>query len=211
MEKYIEDFNKINDTLKKQLKFKANISKKLLDSCKENLDKAKLALDKIEKEYEMISSNTRIEYKGRRDDIRQKYCSLQLNYTTLENQYNFENNILKDNGSNSNKEQDSKKEPLLVNHIIRYDKEGKRMKDQVGLMGQTNKNFQLGLEELKKQENQIDNIIDHTDGARKNLTLHQQLFGVLKNKSLMSRLKLIFIVVFLFLADLMALYIKFKR
>lgn len=207
MEKYIEDFNKISDILKKQLVFKQNISKQALTAAKENLDKAKLALEKIEKEYEMISS--RNEYKGRRDNIREKYYSLQKSYITLENQYNLDNNISKEN--KSNKDTDPKKEPLLVNHIMRYDKEGNKMQVQLGLMTETNNNFKVGLNELGKQGNQIENIINHTDGARKNLTLHQQLFGVLQNKALMSRLKLLFIVGFLFLADLMALYIKFKR
>lgn len=207
MESYIKEFTTIVEKLKKQLKFKQNIKAQQIDEIQKSIIDAERVIKKINTEFTMISAYSRNEYKARIDVLKSNLQYLKNNAVALENQYNFENAINLDK-NNSNK--DPKKEPLIVDHILRYDKEGNRMNDQVKIMGDTNNNFNIGLNELKKQGDKMDNVLGITDKADQHLTLHQQVFGVMKNKALVSRLKLLFIVLFLFLADLIAVYIKLR-
>ena len=167
----------------------------------------------IDKEYTMISVNSRNLYKAIIEELKSRLRIHNNNFVAIENQYNFENNVIvKDLDDNIYKKNYNKKikEPLLVDHIIRYDNEVKKMDKQIKVMGETNENFDLGLAEIKKQGEKIDKIMEHTDNTTQHLNILQQFYGVMKNKTLFKRLKLLFIVFLLFIADILALCIKFR-
>ena len=62
---------------------------------------------------------------------------------------------------------------------------------------------------LQEQKQQILGIIDQTHEAEKELSLHDQFFGVMANRELFNRLKLAAMAVLLFIAIILVIYIKF--
>ena len=68
----------------------------------------------------------------------------------------------------------------------------------------------LTAEELRRQGNQLQGIHDTMDTVEHNLTLVQQITAVMKRNDLKYKIKLYFIVILLFIADFIVLYIKLR-
>lgn len=205
MESYIKGFNSISTDINKVLRIK-NLTKDQIDKIKEDLNKAKKIILDIDKEYSLISSKNRGEFKAKIEDIKSQYQIFQNMVSSKEKELGFLIKI--DNVSTSDK---SSSEPILNNHIKRYDNEKRVMNDNLKVMDDTDKNFNIAVSEIKKQGQLMDDVIGKGDQIDESLTVYDQVFGVMKNKALFRRMKIWFIVLFLFLADILALYIKLNK
>ena len=64
------------------------------------------------------------------------------------------------------------------------------------------------LEELVRQKNKLKGANEMMGEVEQSLSLHDQLLGVMSNRELFNKLKLVSIVILLLFADLLVLYIK---
>jgi hypothetical protein len=64
--------------------------------------------------------------------------------------------------------------------------------------------------ELKNQRDKLQKANNMMTEVEQTLSLHDQLVGVINNRDLFNKLKLVVIVALLFIADVLVLYIKLK-
>lgn len=202
MESYLKAFNTISNEINKQLRLK-NVNKEQVEKLKDDINQANKIIKDIDKEYSLISSKNRGEFKAKIDNIKSQFQIFQNQLISKEKELSFNSKF--DKTSDKDK---SSSEPILNNHIRRYDNEKDVMNGNLKLMTDTENNFNIAVSELKKQGKLIDEVIDKGEKTEESLTVYDQVFGVMKNKALFRRMKIWFIVLFLFLADILALYIK---
>ena len=198
METYLSNFSKIKDKIEKELKQKTTKDKDTI--VLSNLFKdAENCLNDLNTEYSMISTENRIKYRSIIENASQQLHTLNRKYKSFDTQKSLES-----------KDKEKDKKDMKVDHIVRYDNEGNRVIKQVGVMQDSENNMREGIKELRRQGGQIDEMDIKLGETEKHLTVHQQFFNIVKNKALFSRLKLIGIVILLFIADIMVLYLKFS-
>jgi hypothetical protein len=107
--------------------------------------------------------------------------------------------------THSDGDRNDDKYDYLGNKITKQNKNLKKAEK----MGKEIENTQnLTYEELRRQRERL----QHTNGVvtevEETLSLHDQLFGVMNNRELYNKLKLVVVIALLFLADILVLWIK---
>ncbi len=69
-------------------------------------------------------------------------------------------------------------------------------------------NQNLTMEELVRQRNKLNSANSGLEEVEHNLSLHDQFIGVMNNRELYSKLKMVFIIILLFIANMIVLKIK---
>ncbi len=116
-----------------------------------------------------------------------------------------------------------KKERLIDKSIeVDHENEGDKYNYLNNKLNRQNKNLakaqQMGVDinttqdktlmELQRQKDKLRNANDMMGEVEQTLSLHDQIVGVMSNRELFNKLKLVAIVLMLFIADLLVLYIK---
>ncbi len=92
----------------------------------------------------------------------------------------------------------------------KINKQNNQLNNAVKMGKEITKNQDLTYIELKNQRDKLQKANNMMTEVEQTLSLHDQLVGVVNNRDLFNKLKLVLIVALLFLADVLVLYIKLK-
>ncbi len=196
LDTYLNEMNSITTEIASKIEYKTNLSNEEIDKFKKKLSEADAYKKKISNANFGLSVTARNEFKYKIDDCYLKYDSVMKKINKIE---------LK------NKSANTLKEPLLVNHNIRYDDANKNIKEEVNTAKNIGQTLKTGLNSLTMQTQMAEDANKKLENIEENLTLHDHYMSVVKNKALCSKLKIYFIVLMFFLGDIIMLYIKLSK
>jgi hypothetical protein len=182
-------------------KFNINEKSKLLNEINSLINKVKDEFIIIEQEMENSKGNTRLEYNGIIENNKMEYKKIlseidkiknNLNNDLLIPQYQFE---IKD------------KKQYIANKMINNNKNLQYSSNTANEIIDRDKLTAL---ELRKQKEILLNTHYKIGEVEENLTLVQQIHDIMKYNNLFYRFKLYIIIILLFIANIIILFIKIK-
>jgi hypothetical protein len=182
-------------------KFNINEKSKLLNDINSLINKVKDEFIIIEQEMENSKGNTRLEYNGIIENNKMEYKKIlseidkiknNLNNDLLIPQYQFE---IKD------------KKQYIANKMINNNKNLQYSSNTANEIIDRDKLTAL---ELRKQKEILLNTHYKIGEVEENLTLVQQIHDIMKYNNLFYRFKLYIIIILLFIANIIILFIKIK-
>jgi Skp family chaperone for outer membrane proteins len=154
----------------------------------------------IQREFESQTPRLRQEYKGTIDSVISEYNKMLRDVDKEEQSIRKE--ILLISGSDQEKQHKYDQWNKKLDHGTKSLEESTRTGNEI-----TTRTDQT-LTELVNQRRRLENTNIKLGEAEQTLSLHDQIFDVMKNRELYNRLKLVIIVVLLGLANIIVLYIK---
>jgi hypothetical protein len=161
-------------------------------------------MNKIESEFQISSIKIRNEYKGDIDSCKSEYLKTIKELDKLEVTLNKERLIESTTNSDFDKD-NAQKYKILDSKLSEQNKTLKSANKMGDDIVKTQANT---LYELDRQKNQIIKIDGTLSEVEEQMSIHDQIFGVMNNRELFNKLKLFVIVALLFFADILVLYIK---
>ena len=200
MEGFLIQLDTITSQLSSKLTYKSNFSEQEISEFKQKLLEAGSLVNNIENAYYGLKKTERNDFKYKMDFSKSKYNLVNTKILKIESDLKKFNN-----------KANTIKEPLIIDHNVRYNRANNDMSGEIKTLSTTNDDMNTGYEALVDQGKKLKDANIKLDNIDQNLTLHNQLLGVVKNKALFSKLKIYFIVLMFFFGDLLMLYIKLTK
>lgn len=204
MENLINDFNIQSNIIQQKLKASRSMPTEDLESIQADFDRADKSIGLINSEYSALSANLRSQFRGSIEEKKTKLIRLKKDF-----ERELERRRLQEISRDSDLNEKNFKRKLLGTE--RLDEMNSRMGKVGDRMGEINRNFAVAANELNDQEKAMDRIIEKTNSTNEKLTVHQQILGVMQNRELWRKLKLILIVGVLIVGNIVVLVIKLRR
>lgn len=103
------------------------------------------------------------------------------------------------------------KGPLMPDQILRYRQAGEDIEMSTRTGAQTANTLQKTNVQIRADQERMLGVITTTEKIESNLTLHDQVLGVMKNRNLYSKVKLMGVVLILLLGDFLVLFIRLSK
>ncbi len=157
----------------------------------------------IDLNFEMSSISIRNEHKGAIESSKSEYFKMFKEIEKLENYIKKERLIEKGMVD----EPDESENYNFLNNKIKNQNVNLKVANKEGsevIDNQTNTMI-----ELQRQRGKLENVNEDLGQVESSLSLHDQFVGVMKNRELCRKLKLVVIILLLFMANVIVLYLKF--
>jgi hypothetical protein len=182
------------------MKFDPESKSRLLDEMKIILKRAEDKMDKIDNEYRIVNQKVRNEFKTTIDTNRSELFKNKTEVNKLELKLKRENLLV---DSKEDSEEDINKLKLG-----KMDKQNTNLDTILTMQKEIVRNNEGAMSSLYRQGEGIDRTLKKTQEIEAVLSLHDQIFGVMENRELRNKLMQWAIVVLLFIANMIILYIK---
>jgi len=159
----------------------------------------------VDREYETLSEKFRKEYIGAIKNNKFEYEKMLKEIEKLELDLKKEKLIDK-----STQPYDEDENEKLGKFSKRIDKQNNQLTKAARIGKEITTNQDMTLVELKRQRDKLEKTNNIVNDVENTLSLHDQLVGVMNNRELFNKLKLVGIVVLLFIADILGIYIKLR-
>jgi hypothetical protein len=181
-------------------KFDPESKTRVLDEMKIILKRGEDRMDKIEKEFRIVNQKVRNEFKTNVDSLKSELIKNRTDISKLELKLKKENLLV---DSKEDSEEDMAK--AKVNKVNRQNNNLDTVISMQKEIISTNNGTMIS---LVNQGQTIDRSIKKTQEIDSVLSLHDQVLGVMSNRELKNKLMQWIIVILLFIANLIILYIK---
>ena len=154
----------------------------------------------------MISNNMRREHKSQIDSVKTDFFKIMKEIDKIDQQIKQERLFEKTVDEDFDNSKDKNK--FLAKKL---DNQNNDLTKALLLSKETETNIKNTTKEIVRQNNIISNTNTKVDDIQKTLSLQDQIFGVMRNRELGNKIKLISIIALLFVANLLVLYLKFSK
>jgi hypothetical protein len=159
----------------------------------------------VDREYETLSEKLRKEHIGAIKNNKFEYEKMLKEVEKLE--LDLKKEKLLDKSIQPDNDDENEK---LGKFSKKIDKQNKQLGKAARIGKEITTNQDMTLVELKRQRDKLEKTNNIVNEVENTLSLHDQLVGVMNNRELFNKLKLVGIVVLLFIADILVLYIKLR-